>query len=111
MSAQNHCNLINREAEADVLPAVAAYGLGFIAYLPLASGFLTGKYRPDRTPSGAPLDSRPAAPRILTPVNFDRLERLEAHARERGRSMGELADNAAAGWRLASSEIDEVASL
>jgi aryl-alcohol dehydrogenase-like predicted oxidoreductase len=136
VSAQNHYNLINREAEADVLPAVAAYGLGFIPYLPLASGFLTGKYRPNRTPSGARLDGSAAAARILTPINFDRLESLEAYAKERGRSLAELAfgwllsrpevatviagasgpeqvaNNAAAGgWRLAASEIEEVASL
>lgn len=96
VSAQHHYNLLRREVEADVLPACAAYGLGFIPFFPLASGFLTGKYRPDATPEGARLSGSPAAQRILTSENFERLGRLEEFARQRERSLLELA----VGWLL-----------
>ncbi len=45
ISAQNEYSLLFRAAEADVLPAVQTFGLGFLPYFPLASGLLTGKYR------------------------------------------------------------------
>src|SRR5258708_2677555 len=41
------CNLANREAEEDLLPFCARENLGFLAYSPLAAGFLTGKYSGD----------------------------------------------------------------
>ncbi len=44
-------NLIDRRAEADVLPLCRANGYGFIARCPLASGFLT-----DRPPHSLPED-------------------------------------------------------
>src|SRR3546814_7380813 len=37
-------SLLNRDAEKDLIPALAHYGAGFIPYFPLASGLLTGKY-------------------------------------------------------------------
>src|SRR5262249_47651502 len=43
--AQNRYSLLERGAEADVLPACAELGIGFVPYFPLASGLLTGKYR------------------------------------------------------------------
>lgn len=49
-------SLLNRLAETEILPAVAAAGLGFIAWSGLARGVLTGKYR-----HGTPADSRAAS--------------------------------------------------
>ena len=49
-------SLLNRDVEAEVLPAAAALGLGLLPYSPLARGVLTGKYR-----HGTPADSRAAA--------------------------------------------------
>ena len=39
-------NRLQREAEAEVLPACRRQQLGVLARVPLASGFLSGKYRP-----------------------------------------------------------------
>src|ERR1051325_8692741 len=39
---QNRYNLLERDAEAGVLPRCAELGVGFIPYFPLASGLLTG---------------------------------------------------------------------
>lgn len=44
IAAQDHYNLLKRDAEKDLIPALQHHGLGFIPYYPLASGLLTGKY-------------------------------------------------------------------
>ena len=44
-AVQNEYSLLAREAERDLLPACLELGVGFVPYFPLASGFLTGKYR------------------------------------------------------------------
>jgi aryl-alcohol dehydrogenase-like predicted oxidoreductase len=40
---QTEYSLFSREPEADILPAVRALGIGFVAYSPLGRGLLTGK--------------------------------------------------------------------
>jgi len=40
-------NMLQREPEKDLLPLAHAQGVGIIARVPLASGFLTGKFRAD----------------------------------------------------------------
>jgi aryl-alcohol dehydrogenase-like predicted oxidoreductase len=54
ISAQNEYNLLARGAEAEVLPAVNAYGLGFLPFFPLYNGLFTGKF----SRHGGPSDSR-----------------------------------------------------
>ncbi|MBG6059573.1 aryl-alcohol dehydrogenase-like predicted oxidoreductase [Cryobacterium sp. MP_M5] len=54
ISAQNEYSLLVRDAEDEVLPAVNAYGLGFLPFFPLYNGLLTGKFSRD----GGPADSR-----------------------------------------------------
>ena len=93
VSAQNEYSLLNRAAERELVPACRAYGLGLLPYFPLASGFLTGKYRRGEKP---PEGSRialwgPRGERLLTDRNFDILEGLETFAKERGKSVLELA--------------------
>mgnify|MGYP000850506199 CR=1 FL=1 len=59
ISTQNGYSLINRQIEADILPAAETYGLGVIPYSPLAGGLLSGKYkRGEDAPEGTRL-SRP----------------------------------------------------
>ncbi|MEI6406277.1 MAG: aldo/keto reductase [Actinomycetes bacterium] len=57
LAIQNEYSLLNRRAEAEVIPAASALGCGFLAWSPLGRGILTGKYR-----SGVPSDSRGASP-------------------------------------------------
>ena len=86
---QNHYNLLEREAEADVLPRCAELGVGYVPYFPLASGLLTGKYRRgEPPPQGTRLSGRSEA---LSDSAFDRIEALEAFAQERGYTLLELA--------------------
>ena len=54
VAVQNLYNLVEREEyEADVAAVVVANGLASIPYAALASGFLTGKYRPGATVDSA----------------------------------------------------------
>jgi aryl-alcohol dehydrogenase-like predicted oxidoreductase len=50
-------NLVNRDAEVELLPFCGAYGLGVVPYSPLARGVLAGKYLPG---APAPEGSRAA---------------------------------------------------
>src|SRR6202453_3069693 len=45
VSAQNHWSLLERNAEAEVVPAARHFGLGVLPFFPLANGLLTGKVR------------------------------------------------------------------
>ncbi len=48
---QPRYNLLFREIENELLPLCHHFGIGVIAYNPLAGGFLTGKYKRDTPPS------------------------------------------------------------
>lgn len=93
VSAQNNFSLLERAVEREVLPACERFGLGFLPYFPLASGFLTGKYHRGEAPRQgtrlAAWGKRGAA--ALNDRNFDRLEALEAWAESRGRRILDLA--------------------
>lgn len=78
VSAQNRYNLLDRSAEAELVPALERVGVGLIPYVPLASGLLTGKYRRG---ADAPEGSRlTRMPQRLAAADFDRIEALAALA-------------------------------
>ncbi|MGG8405516.1 aldo/keto reductase [Streptomyces sp. 12297] len=94
VSSQNEWSLLDRGAEAEVLPAARNYGVGVLPYYPLANGLLTGKVR-----RGAPV---PATSRLADEQDYiaeriDRVEALAGVAEKSGRSMLELA----IGWLTA----------
>lgn len=104
--AQNEYSLVERAVEKELLPALAAYGLGLVPYFPLASGLLTGKYHRDQA---APGDSRFAKWKVLgeryqTASHWDRVEKLEVWCKVRSHTLLELAF----AWLLAH---DAVASV
>jgi aryl-alcohol dehydrogenase-like predicted oxidoreductase len=93
VSAQNEYSLMNREVEKEVVPACKKYRLGLLPYFPLASGLLTGKYKRGEKP---PADSRiaawgPRGERMLSDENFDIVEKLQAFADARGKTLLDLA--------------------
>jgi aryl-alcohol dehydrogenase-like predicted oxidoreductase len=89
VSAQNRYSLVRRDAEAELSPACERYGIGILPYFPLESGLLTGKYRRgEPAPEGTRLHGR-AEP--LSDEAFNRVEALEALARERGHTLLEVA--------------------
>jgi aryl-alcohol dehydrogenase-like predicted oxidoreductase len=89
ISAQNHWSLLERGAEAEVVPAATHFGLGVLPYFPLANGLLTGKVRRGQPPqAGTRLASREE---YITDGKLDRVEALAAWAAERGLSLLEVA--------------------
>ncbi len=117
ISAQNAYNLLDRQIEKELVPACIEHGVGVLPYFPLASGFLSGKYRAGQSkPSGARLaNERPTTEHltgvpdaivrqvnaellrwvtpesVFTAENFSLLAKLEAFAQSHGHSILELA--------------------
>jgi aryl-alcohol dehydrogenase-like predicted oxidoreductase len=91
--AQNEFSLIEREPEKELLPALAAHGLGLVPYFPLASGLLTGKYRRGKeAPSGSRFANwKHLGERYQTDANWDLVETLEAWCKAHDCSLLELA--------------------
>ncbi|MFD7960825.1 aldo/keto reductase [Streptomyces zaomyceticus] len=95
-SEQPPYSLLARGVETSVLPIAQRYGMGVLTWAPLASGFLSGKYR-----KGRPVDLTSGRP-ALTPHRFDpalpgnaakldAVEEFVALADEIGCSLPELA--------------------
>ena len=90
-------SILARLAEAAVLPTCEAYGMGVIAWSPLAGGWLTGKYRRGEDP---PAGSRMVRARIPDRFNLEKpenqrkldiVEELAKVASDAGRSLTHLA--------------------
>jgi aryl-alcohol dehydrogenase-like predicted oxidoreductase len=139
ISAQNEYSLLQRAPEENGLADVCTkYQVGLLPFFPLASGFLTGKYRPgEPAPEGSRLAGQsPMAGRFLKEENYGTLMSLEGFAQERGHTMVELAiswlaskpfvgsviagatrpeqvaENARSGdWRLTADEMAEVDAI
>ncbi|MBK9613399.1 aldo/keto reductase [Candidatus Amarobacter glycogenicus] len=138
ISAQNEYSLLERRIEAELVPACNQYGVSVLPFFPLASGFLTGKYRQGQDlPAGTRLaNAGPMAARVLTDKNYEMLGKLEAFAEARGKTMLDLAigwlaslshvgsviagatkpeqvaqNVAAGGWRLTAEELAEVDAI
>ncbi|GIH13446.1 aldo/keto reductase [Rugosimonospora africana] len=91
VSAQNQYSLLERGAEAEVLPACERFNLGMLPFFPLASGLLTGKYRRNETPpAGGRLSEERYAQRLAN-ARWDTIEALEAFADKRGLSLLDVA--------------------
>lgn len=88
---QPNYSMLNRSAEPDLLPVTSRFGIGTIAFCPLAQGLLTNKYLHD-----IPSDSRVAAGGALkkdrvTPDIVAKLRKLNAIAEGRGQTLAQLA--------------------
>lgn len=105
-SAQNHYNLLERTIRHELLPACTQTNTGVLPYFPLASGLLTGKYKRGEAPSK---DTRlglwgERGARLLGNEQFDKVERFDGFAKERGYGLLELAF----GWLLSQPQIASV---
>nr|CAA9313977.1 MAG: Oxidoreductase [uncultured Nocardioidaceae bacterium] len=82
ISAQNKYSMYDRSAEAELIPACEHVGVGLIPFFPLAYGLLAGRYkRGEPAPAGSKLAGSSGR---LENADFDRIERFEAYAAERG---------------------------
>jgi aryl-alcohol dehydrogenase-like predicted oxidoreductase len=89
VSAQNHYSLLEREVEAEVVPAAEAFGVGILPFFPLANGLLTGKIRRgEQIPGDSRLSGRDD---YITDDKLDRVEALEKWGAEHGHSLLDIA--------------------
>jgi L-glyceraldehyde 3-phosphate reductase len=85
-------HMFNRAIEGDLLPTTERFGLGVIAFCPLAQGILTDKYL-----HGIPADSRASTPSgFLKPASITedkllRVRKLNDLANRRGQSLAQMA--------------------
>ena len=83
-------SMLTRAIEYDVLPACQRYGVGVLAYSPLAGGWLSGRYRKGQQVSGPGSAARarrfPEAYDAANPANAAKLDAADA--------LGALADEA-----------------
>jgi aryl-alcohol dehydrogenase-like predicted oxidoreductase len=105
-AVQNSYSLLARQDEREVLPLCAAQGVAYLAFGPLAGGWLTGKYRRGAPyPAGSRMTQRPEPyQEFVTGLTFDALDRLQAIAANRGTSLAGLA----LGWLLADDRVAQV---
>jgi aryl-alcohol dehydrogenase-like predicted oxidoreductase len=89
ISAQNHWSLLERDTEAEVVPAALHFGLGVLPYFPLANGLLTGKVRRGQpVPAGSRLAGRAG---YVTEEKLAKVEALIAWAEAHGVSVLDVA--------------------
>lgn len=87
-------NALNRQAETEHLPACCHYGLGVVAYSPLARGVLTGKYAPNVAPdpqTRAGRRDRRMMESEWRPESLEIARQLAERAREKGVAPGQFA--------------------
>ncbi|MGH3103659.1 MAG: aldo/keto reductase [Gaiellaceae bacterium] len=103
---QNSYSLLDREAEAELLPLCERHGIGFTAFSPLAGGWLTGKYRRgEAAPAGSRMTLRPEPyEHLIGEEVFRGLDQLEAAAAARGVDRAGLA----LAWLLADPRVTSV---
>jgi aryl-alcohol dehydrogenase-like predicted oxidoreductase len=137
VTAQNLYSLVERQAEAEVIPACRHFDVGLIAFLPLGGGLLSGKYRRGQAPpAGSRLSVSERAAHFLNDAMFDKVEALERFASERelpllavalgglasmpgvacviagATSAGQVRANAAAArWQPSEEELEEIRRL
>ncbi len=106
VAVQNSYSLLDPGDASGVLPLCRARGLAYLAFSPLAGGWLTGKYRRGETyPEGSRMTLRPGPYRQLAREStFDALERLREFAGRRGMSMA----GAALAWLLADPRVSQI---
>src|SRR5215467_9576439 len=105
-AVQNSYSLLDRRDQTEVLPLCAERQVAYLAFSPLAGGWLTGKYRRgERYPAGSRMTQRPEPyAGFVTGATFDTLDKLRAIADSRGTSLAGLA----LGWLLADERVSQV---
>jgi aryl-alcohol dehydrogenase-like predicted oxidoreductase len=84
-------HFLDRSIENELIPMARTYGLGLLAWSPLAGGLLTGKYQ-QGIPETARIQSGTIwADRHLTPEVMDAVAGLNRVAQEKGCTLSQLA--------------------
>jgi aryl-alcohol dehydrogenase-like predicted oxidoreductase len=105
-SVQLQWSLLERGAEREVVPACRQFGLGVLVWSPLASGFLSGKYRRDQPPpEGTRLaEWKDTMKRIGQERSYALLDVLDRVAKRREATPAQTA----IAWLIAKKEVSSV---
>lgn len=105
-SVQLQWSLLERGAEREMVPACREHQLGVLVWSPLASGFLSGKYRRGQPPpEGARLaEWKDTMKRIGEGRSYDLVELLDKVAKRRDATPAQIA----IAWLLAKKEVSSV---
>ena len=105
-SVQLQWSLLERGAEREVIPACRANEIGVLVWSPLASGFLSGKYRRGQpAPEGVRLaEWKDTMKRIGQDRSYDVMDAVHAIAEKRRASNAQVA----IAWLLAKKEVSSV---
>jgi aryl-alcohol dehydrogenase-like predicted oxidoreductase len=105
-AVQNSYSLLERQDAPELLPLCAERGIAYLAFSPLAGGWLTGKYRRGQPfPADSRMTQRPEPySGLVTGQTFAALDRLRAIASSRGTSMAGVA----LGWLLADERVTQI---
>ena len=93
-SLQPPYSMLRRDVEAELLPWCAAHGIGVVAYSPMQTGLLAGKFTRERIAALPSDDWRRASPYFTEPAlthNLKLVEGLRAIAERGKRRTAELA--------------------
>jgi aryl-alcohol dehydrogenase-like predicted oxidoreductase len=103
---QNSYSLLERADDQEILPMCAQRQVAYLAFSPLAGGWLTGKYRPGQPfPPGSRMTQRPEPYRkFVADPTFEALAALQAIAASRGTSVAGLA----LAWLLAGERVTQI---
>lgn len=103
---QNSYSLLTRQDEPELLPLCAQRGVAYLAFSPLAGGWLTGKYRRGTPyPAGSRMTQRPEPYReFVADRTYEALDKLAAIAARRGTSLAGLA----LAWLLADDRVAQI---
>jgi aryl-alcohol dehydrogenase-like predicted oxidoreductase len=103
---QNSHSMLDRADEREVLPLCARRQVAYLAFGPLAGGWLTGKYRRGEPfPAGSRMTQRPEPyRRFQAGAIYDALDGLQGIAAGRGTSLAGLA----LAWLLADERVSQV---
>lgn len=106
VGCQDELSLLARHNQKELIPALAAHGVGFIPFYPLAGGALTGKYRKGTAmPEGGRLTKgQRYANRFFDDKRAETVEALHMFAEKRGHTLLELAMS----WLAAQPQIGSI---
>lgn len=105
VAVQNRWNLLDGLDSPELEQAAEVLGVGIIPYTPLASGLLTGKYRPGEEPSaGTRFGDLERIRERMTADKLRQAERVRLWVEEHGHTLAE----AAIAWLLAHPSVPSV---
>ncbi len=91
VAAQVYYSLLGRDIEHEIVPQAEEAGLGIMAWSPLASGFLTGKYTRDNPDGGGGRRATFDFPPIDKEKGYDVVDKLKEIASGHGRTPQQVA--------------------